>query len=226
MASVCKKCNSGTSGKRHALECLRRDLFRSSRARPVRERFEEKVDRSAGEDACHPWIGGLSHGKPIFCVTKLVSVSPRRLLWEWTHGEKPYADRRVWVTCENQQCMNPKHHRCETYEERFWSFVDKSAGPDACWPWTGSRLKGYGAFRRYGNRRVATRIAWEYVTGAPPPDDLVIMHSCDNPPCCNPAHLKPGTDAENVADCIAKGRNSRGEKHAASMRARKMKRAS
>lgn len=152
--------------------------------------------------------------------------APRRLMWEWEHGEKPHADRRVWVTCGLQHCMNPKHLRCETYEERFWSFVDRSGGPDACWPWRGARLKGYGQFRRDGNRRIATRIAWEYVTGSPPPDELVIMHTCDNPPCTNPAHLKPGTDADNNRDMWAKGRGSRGEKHAEIMRAARSRKAS
>ncbi len=183
---------------------------------PVRDRFESKVDRLGGPDACHRWIGLLNKGRPVFTIFRS-SVSPRRLAWEWEHGEKPYADRRVWVTCKDPSCVNPKHLRCETYEERFWSFVDKR-GPDECWPWKGARLKGYGAFRRNGNRRVATRIAWEYVTGAPPPDDLLIMHTCDNPPCCNPAHLTPGTNQDNMDDMWSKGRSGPQKAAAAGMR--------
>lgn len=180
--------------------------------RDPRLRIEEKTDTSGGPDACHVWTGTVNNGRPAFTVRKR-NESPRRLVWEWTFGEKPHADRRVWVTCGNRFCLNPKHLRCETYEERFWSFVDKSAGPDACWPWTGARLKGYGQFRRDGNRRVATRLAWEYVTGSPLPDGMLIMHTCDNPPCTNPAHLRPGTNADNIADMWAKGRGSCGEKH-------------
>lgn len=45
------------------------------------------------------------------------------------------------------------------------------------------------------------------LTYGPVPDDRVVMHSCDNPPCINPAHLKLGTRSENNRDCQAKGRH-------------------
>ncbi|HEY8624294.1 MAG TPA: HNH endonuclease signature motif containing protein [Casimicrobiaceae bacterium] len=41
---------------------------------------------------------------------------------------------------------------------------------------------------------------------APIPDGLVVMHKCDVPRCCNPAHLEPGTQTENIADATRKGR--------------------
>lgn len=170
-----------------------------------------RTDSSAGPDACHPWLGLMNRTRPEISFRKS-HRSARRLIWEATFGEKPHADRRVWQTCGNVQCVNPKHMRCETYEERFWSFVDKSGGPDACWPWQGAKLKGYGQFRRDGNRRVAHRLAYEYSNGPivghrPHTDDeLVVMHACDNPPCCNPAHLSLGTDLTNIRDMIAKGR--------------------
>lgn len=42
-----------------------------------------------------------------------------------------------------------------------------------------------------------------------------VLHSCDNPPCCNPAHLFLGTNADNTADRHAKGRDARGAAHGA-----------
>lgn len=62
---------------------------------------------------------------------------------------------------------------------------------------------------------MATRVVWELEHGPIAPG-LLVMHKCDNPPCCNPAHLKLGTNADNMADCAAKGRTKeqRGSKHA------------
>lgn len=181
----------------------------------LRALLAKRTDTSAGPDGCHLWLGIMNKTRPEISHQRK-HRSARRLIWEMTFGEKPHADRRVWQTCGNFQCVNPKHMRCETYEERFWSFVDKVNGPmhphdpslGRCWPWTGARLKGYGQFRRDGNRRVAHRIAYEYAKEPIPLDrgEVVVMHSCDHPPCCNPDHLSLGTDLTNIRDMIAKGR--------------------
>lgn len=109
--------------------------------------------------------------------------------------------------------------------ERFWSKVQKDAfvplhrrdlGP--CWLWrAGVDKDGYGKFQLTTSgapKQVhirAHRMAWILSRGEVPPSDLVTIHECDTPSCVNPAHLRVGTQAENRADCGAKGRNAVGD---------------
>jgi hypothetical protein len=105
------------------------------------------------------------------------------------------------------------------FEDIFWSRVDKN-GPNGCWLWTGTIRKtdGYGHFmHKYpGATKLVTRkthrLAWELLYGSIDPR-LDLIHSCDNPPCCNPAHLRLGTEKDNMQDCKAKGRNVFGERN-------------
>lgn len=86
---------------------------------------------------------------------------------------------------------------------RFWAKIDQR-GPDDCWPWLAGRSKGYGQFLNY----LAHRIAW-FLTHGEIPAGAVIRHTCDNPPCCNPNHLVPGTHGQNFRDMVERGRASR-----------------
>lgn len=66
---------------------------------------------------------------------------------------------------------------------------------------------GYGIVSRGGRNHKAHRWAWMLAHG-PIPDGMVVMHTCDNPPCVNELHLRLGTQAENVADMRAKNRGN------------------
>jgi len=93
--------------------------------------------------------------------------------------------------------------------QRFWEKVDHSAGPLACWPWQdGKDRDGYGRFHvnRPGNTgERAHRVAFGLATGE---DPISVLHRCDNPGCCNPAHLFAGDQALNNRDAHRKGRYS------------------
>lgn len=78
--------------------------------------------------------------------------------------------------------------------------IDRSAGPDACWPWelsTGSH--GYGQAWDGQNVVLAHRLVWENQHG-PIPEGLTVDHVCHNRLCCNPSHLRLLTNRENARD--------------------------
>jgi hypothetical protein len=93
---------------------------------------------------------------------------------------------------------------------RFWKKVDRSAGPDACWPWLSAITRGgYGLFTiSTGNQIYAHRMAYQLTKG-PIPDLLLATHECDNRVCCNPSHIIPGTARKNALDFMKRNQHLR-----------------
>lgn len=97
--------------------------------------------------------------------------------------------------------------RLASLERRFWPKVDRTAGLEACWPWIAKATHPYGYGRMTSGRGghvKAHQIAFALANG--PIGDAWIRHSCDNPACCNPAHLISGTAKDNTQDAIKRGR--------------------
>lgn len=93
-------------------------------------------------------------------------------------------------------------------EERFWPRVDVRSDAE-CWPWTGAvtERSGHGLISvngrsggMEGTHRVAYQLTKWSIAG------VHIRHTCDNPPCCNPAHLIAGSHGDNMRDMAIRER--------------------
>ena len=88
--------------------------------------------------------------------------------------------------------------------KRFWDEVNIRSN---CWEWQGARRPdGYGVFKIDKKTVQAHRQAFELTNGKIPKGKL-ILHRCDNRPCCNPNHLFMGTYADNTTDMVQKKRH-------------------
>jgi hypothetical protein len=131
----------------------------------------------------------------------------------------PFTRHRLFVERGQERfcsraCAN--RGRALTPAKRFARLVDRR-DPDQCWPWLGQVDEdGYGRFRSGGKGSAkvgAHRFAFELADGRPIPPGLEVRHACDNPPCCNPAHLALGGHYVNIRDKVRRSRQARGARH-------------
>lgn len=93
---------------------------------------------------------------------------------------------------------------------RFWQLVNIRAD-DECWHWLGYREEGYGKFYIEGRMVGAHELALSFSSGEKRPEGFDTCHSCDNPICVNPLHLRFDTRQSNVDDMFERGRSTTGE---------------
>ncbi|HZC05463.1 MAG TPA: HNH endonuclease signature motif containing protein [Ktedonobacterales bacterium] len=160
--------------------------------------------RSAREDevtGCWEWQGMLD-----ICGYGRLKVDGRstpahRYAWELVNGPIPEG-QVVWHACGNFRCVRPDHlealpraeQRLRTRRaitpERFWSRVEKAPEPDGCWIWQGRLTpNGYGFLSVRTKPITAHRYAYTLTYGALP-DDVELIHRCDEKRCVRPEHLE------------------------------------
>lgn len=178
----------------------------------VEQRFLEKV---LHQGECWTWTGSTSRGTPTLSVRGKPKYAAR-VSWD-LYRTSEAMDGPVGRSCGHRLCVRPDHltivklgSRTADLAESFWEKVEKRQG-DACWVWLSARdPNGYGRLTVFdaakgGYRpRLAHRVAFSLTRGDP--GDLCVLHKCDNPPCVRPDHLFLGTRADNMADCVQKGR--------------------
>jgi hypothetical protein len=130
-------------------------------------------------------------------------------------------------TCKKDGCKEKHYGRgfCRSHYNIFWKennfrkltteelktkIEENVVVVGECWEWKLSRHdKGYGIIcvNSNGSCKRVHRVSYESYIG-PIPKGMMVCHTCDNPPCCNPAHLWLGTNQDNVSDMISKGRKT------------------
>lgn len=113
----------------------------------------------------------------------------------------------LWRCSMPHTCAKRRGDRPEEPNESAFERLFAALRPEGnCLVFDGSRSEhGYGRLSVRGRQMKAHRLAW-IIQNGPIPDGLHVLHTCDNPPCCNPEHLFLGTHQDNMTDASVKGR--------------------
>lgn len=183
------------------------------------ERYQKKLQPGPGE--CVSWRAKIDrYGNAQFTYTdesgRHRDIGAHRWGWESANGPIS-ADQKMRNECGLKSCQNMAHwtlidaNRNLTVEQRYRARFTV-LGPDDCWPWQerARDKNGYGIITyRENNKNItvrAHRLGWNLRHDESLTDDEMVCHTCDNPPCQNPAHWFKGTAQANVDDMISKGR--------------------
>ena len=124
------------------------------------------------------------------------------------HEARGWCNRHYLSWYKKGDPLAAEERPARSLSERFWSRVDQSGGPDACWTWTaGGDQSGYGLVSVDGRNQRTHRVSWVLHHGAIPLG-LLVLHYCDNPPCVNPAHLHLGDTAQNMREMSERRRGA------------------
>lgn len=197
--------------------------------------LEYIASRVSRHGSCWRWGGAMRKGNTPIAVVRGKEFSVRRAAYLLHRGiclsEK---SGQVLATCGNPMCVNPDHAemvplgtaraRQATTDPRAFIMARIKPGPGRCWNWTSSLEKdGYGRAKFCGAQYPAHRLSYAAHNGLTMEElsatGLFVMHTCDNPSCVNPDHLVLGTAADNMADKVHKGRQSKGAAHSAAVSA-------
>lgn len=124
---------------------------------------------------------------------------------EYGNPQVTEAKRRIALREGDAGAVGDPLKHLEPVAEPFHRFV--KVMPSGCWEWTGFRDRfGYGRVSWNGRQGTLAHRAAFSVANGPIPEGVMVCHTCDNPACCNPAHLWIGSNQDNQRDSSTKGR--------------------
>lgn len=185
------------------------------------ELMKKKIKITDSTKDCWNWEGNVNaSGRPVFTIDikkkdfrQVQTIYPQTVLYEvWYNTEKPA--RVMDLSCGNSRCCNPTHMVARTFNVRFWENTDRPDGDGGCWLWKGYiRKNGYGSVTIKGKSYHTHVVSYKEYYNEEIPKGMCVLHSCNNPACINPAHLRLGTHQDNMDDMTNADRQAKGSKN-------------